>query len=220
VILAVDTTHEFGSLALTEGESVVAEVLLHAPDGFGQILFDHLGRLLDRHALTIGQIDCFAAAAGPGSFTGVRIGIACVKGLAEATGRQACAISNLEAAATFGTRPLRAVVQDARRGEIYGAVYDSQGRRVHDEVVTKFAAWLETLPGEVEFVSTDFDPFQAALAGTRFADAPVTTAPRALAAAMGRIAHRRQQSGQTEDPAQLDANYVRRADAELLWKDR
>jgi len=70
----------------------------------------------------------------------------------------------------------------------------------------------------VEFVSTDFDLFRAALVGTRFASAPVTTAPRALAAAIGRIAHARLQAGEAQDPAALDANYVRRSDAELALK--
>lgn len=219
MILAVDTTHEDGSLALVNGGNVVEEVLLHSPDGFGHILFEHLGRLLERHGCAVDAIDCFAAAAGPGSFTGVRIGLACVKGLAEATGKPVVGVSNLEAIATFGSRPLRAVVLDARRGEIYGAVYDAAGRTVREEVVTKFTAWLETLPDEVEFVSTGFTGFPAALAGTRFAAAPVTTAPCALAAAIGRIAHRRMEAGLAIDPALLDANYVRRSDAELLWKE-
>ena len=215
MILAIDTTHEFGSLALTEHGVVVEEILLHAPDGFNQVLFGQIGSLLDRHNCPIAAIDCFAAAAGPGSFTGVRIGIACVKGLAEATGKPALAVSNLQAIATFGEGPLRAVVMDARRGEIYGAVYDAAGRKVRDEVVAKFTDWLETLPAEVEFVATDFSPFRPALAGTKFEAAKIITAPRALAGAIGGIAQARLQSGATQDPAALDANYVRRADAEL-----
>ena len=215
MILSVDTTHEFGSLALTEAEATVEEVLLHAPEGFGQMLFGQLGQLLERHGCAPDRIECFAAAAGPGSFTGVRIGLACVKGLAEAAHKPAVAVSNLQAIAAFGRGPRRAVVMDARRGEIYGALYDDAGRLVCPEAVTKFPQWLETLPEGAEFVSTDFSPFAAALAGTRFADAPVTTAPRALAGAIGRIAWRKLLAGEAQDPAALDANYVRRSDAEL-----
>jgi len=139
-----------------------------------------------------------------------------VKGLAEATGKPAVAVSNLQALATFGTAPLRAVVLDARRGEVYGAVYDAAARLVEPEVVAPFAAWIETLPaGEMEFVSPDFTLFRAALAGTRFAHIPVRTAPRALAAAIARLAA----VAEPRDPAALDANYVRRSDAELLWKE-
>jgi tRNA threonylcarbamoyladenosine biosynthesis protein TsaB len=233
LVLAVDTTHEFGSLALAgdslalAGGGQVDEILLHAPAGFGQVLYAHLGRLLARHGVTPAMIDCFAAASGPGSFTGVRVGLACIKGLAEAVGKPAVAVGNLEAMAAFGTAPLRAVVMDARRGEVYGAVYDEAGRMVSPEVVAPFPAWLRSLPDSLpaglpdalEFVSTDFTPFRASLAGTRFEDAAVVTAPRALAAAIARIAAARWLRGEACDPAALDANYVRRPDAELLWKE-
>jgi tRNA threonylcarbamoyladenosine biosynthesis protein TsaB len=98
----------------------------------------------------------------------VRIGLACVKGLAEAVGKPVVAVSNLQALAAFGTAPLRATVLDARRGEIYGAVYDADLNPVAPELVMKFPQWLESLPaGSIEFISTDFSPFRAALAGTR-----------------------------------------------------
>jgi tRNA threonylcarbamoyladenosine biosynthesis protein TsaB len=220
LILAVDTTHEFGSLALLRGGDVLEEVLLHSPEGFGQILFGRLAELLDRQGCKAAGVDCFAAASGPGSFTGVRIGLACVKGLAEANGKPAIGVSNLAAMATFGSAARRAVVLDARRGEVYGAVYDACGAVIAAESVMPFTAWLHSLPeGEVEFVATDFSPFAAALEGTRFAGAAVTTAPRALAAAVGRIACARLRAGEGGDPAGIDANYVRRSDAELFWKE-
>lgn len=220
-ILSIDTTGEFGSVALLEGERVVEEVLLHAPEGFGHILFEQIKRLLARHGWEVGGIDCFAGAAGPGSFTGIRVGLAAVKGLAEATGRQAVAVSNLQALALFGTAPLRATVLDARRGEVYGAVYDAALEIVRPESVGKFAAWLETLPREgIEFVATDFGPFRVAVKGTAFEGTPEMEAPRAIAGAVGVIAARRLAAGRAGDPAGIDANYVRRSDAELLWKDR
>ena len=217
LILAVDTTHEFGSLALARNGAAVAEVAMHAPAGFGQVLYAYLERLLAGTGVTADGIDCFAAASGPGSFTGVRVGLACVKGLAEAAGKPAVAVSNLQALAWFGKTALRAVVLDARRGEVYGAVYDSQGRVVSPEVVAKFPVWLAMLPaGVTEFVAADFAPYLGQLAGTRFEGASVVTAPRALAAAIALIAEAGDLAG---DPAGLDANYVRRSDAELFWKD-
>jgi tRNA threonylcarbamoyladenosine biosynthesis protein TsaB len=220
VILAIDTTHEFGSIALLADGELLEETLLHAEQGFGAILYGHLSRLLDRHGCQVQDIDCFAAASGPGSFTGVRIGLACVKGLAEAVGKPVVAVSNLQALAAFGTAPLRATVMDARRGEVYGAVYDAELNLVAPELVMKFPQWLESLPsGSLEFISTDFSPFRAALAGTRFADAPIIEAPRALAGAIARISFAKFRAGLAVDPAQVDANYVRRSDAELLWKD-
>jgi tRNA threonylcarbamoyladenosine biosynthesis protein TsaB len=219
-ILALDTTTEFGSIALVEGGEVAAEVFLHERDGFGKVLFGHLEALLARSGWTLERIDCFAASAGPGSFTGVRIGLAAVKGLAEALGRPVVAVSNLQALASFGIAPLRAALLDARRGQIYGAVYDAALALMTPEVVTPLQNWLAALPeGELEFISTDFAPFRGALAGTRFENAAVREAPRALAGAVGRIAAARFAAGEAQDPAAIDANYVRRSDAELFWKE-
>jgi tRNA threonylcarbamoyladenosine biosynthesis protein TsaB len=215
LVLALDTTRAFGSLALLRGDEILEEVLLHAPDGFGHVLYERLGRLLDRHAVAPGAIACFAAASGPGSFTGVRIGLACVKGLAHAQEKPALGVSNLEALSTFGSGELRAVLLDARRGDIYGAVYDSRRKPVVPETVSRFGDWLETLPpGDMEFIGADLGPFAAALAGRR-----TVTAPRAIAAAVGRIALERLRAGEAPDPAAVDANYVRRSDAELFWKE-
>jgi tRNA threonylcarbamoyladenosine biosynthesis protein TsaB len=214
-ILAVDTTGEFGSLALIDDERVIEEVPLHSPDGFGHILFPEIERLLARHGLGLDRMDGFASASGPGSFTGVRIGLTAVKGLAEATGRKVAAVSNLQALACFGTRALRATVIDARRGEVYGAVYDSALRTVREEVVVPFPAWLNTLPaGDLEFITAGYT-----IAASQVNGAPVTQAPRALAGAIGRIAIARFSAGAAQDPAAIDANYVRRSDAELLWRE-
>jgi len=221
LILAVDTTHEFGGIALLRGDELVDEMLLHAPAGFGHILYGQLAQLLQRSETRVEAVDCFASASGPGSFTGVRIGLACVKGLAEAQGRPVAAVSNLEAMAEAGSAALRATVLDARRGEVYGAVYGADGKVVEAETVMKFPEWLQTLPaGDLEFIATDFTPFRAGLAGTRFERMPVVHAPRAQAAAVARIAARRLAAGRALDAAAVDANYVRRSDAELLWKDR
>lgn len=203
-IVAIDTTSEFGSLALAEEGRVIEEVLLHSPDGFAHALFQHLERLLKRHGWSYSQVTGFAAAAGPGSFTGVRVGLAAAKGLAEASGALAAAISNLQAMASFGAAPLRAPFFDARRGEIYGAVYDDHLELVQPEVVAKFSVWRAGLPQGVELLTPDPAPFGV----------QATVTPRALAGAVALLAFDRLQ-----DPAALDANYVRRSDAELHWRE-
>jgi tRNA threonylcarbamoyladenosine biosynthesis protein TsaB len=224
-ILAMDTTHEWGSLALARGPDLLEELEIQAPDGFAHVIYSPLAALLERHRLKPGDIDCFASAAGPGSFTGVRVGLACIKGLAEACGKPAVAVSNLEALASFGSAPLRAAVMDARRGEVYGAVYDAEGCPVTPEIVAPLNRWLETLPAEIlpkaelEFVYAGLPDLDAQLRGIRFENAPRLAAPRALAVALTHIAFRRYACGLAQDPAALDANYVRRSDAELFWKD-
>ena len=216
MILSVDTTSEFGSLALTDGDRTVEEIPLHSPDGFGHILFQRIEQLLARHNVNVNQIDCFAAASGPGSFTGVRVGLTAVKGLAEATSKRVVAVSNLRALAFFGTAPLRATVLDARRGEVYGAVYNDRLEIVSPEVVMKFPAWVATLPKNgLEFLAVDFTPFRASVD----LDIPAITAPRSLAGAIGQIASSEYRHGRASDPAGIDANYVRRSDAELFWTE-
>jgi tRNA threonylcarbamoyladenosine biosynthesis protein TsaB len=213
-VLAIDTTSEFGSIALVHGDCVVEEVPLHSTDGFSHMIFQAIERLLERHSLELANLGGFAAASGPGSFTGVRVGLTAAKGLAEATGRPAVAVSNLQALAWFGSRELRAPLLDARRGEIYGAVYDAALNLVQEEIVSTFPAWQEGLPaGDVEIVTNGF-PLSEDLAAR-----PVTQAPRWLAGAIGRIAAARLAAGLGQDPADIDANYVRRSDAELAWTD-
>jgi tRNA threonylcarbamoyladenosine biosynthesis protein TsaB len=211
-VLAIDTTAEVGSIALVGDCGLIEEAMLESPDGFAHVLFDEIERLLERRGLNISQIDAFASASGPGSFTGVRVGLAAVKGLAQATGRKVIAVSNLQALAWYGSQPLRAVVLDARRGEVYGGVYDSNLILVQEEVVTKLSVWLASLPqGNLEIIGHGLLP---GMAGP-----PVIQAPKALAGSIGLIAFDRLLSGEVLDPAEIDANYVRRSDAELLWKD-
>jgi tRNA threonylcarbamoyladenosine biosynthesis protein TsaB len=212
LILAVDASSEYGSLALARGGELIEEVLLHSPDGFAHVLFGRLERLLEGHALRPGDIDCWAAAHGPGSFTGIRVALSAVKGLAEACGRPVVAVSNLEAVAWFGTMPVRAALLDARRGEVYGAIYDAALRPLGPETVLPLPAWIETVPAEAEILSTD--PSQFPLEGRR-----ATTVPRAQARAVAAVAHQRYCAGQAQDPAAIDANYVRRSDAELKWRE-
>lgn len=203
-IVALDTTSEFGSIALAEEGRILEEVLLHAPDGFAHLLLQHLEKLLKRHHWRWEQVTGFAAAAGPGSFTGVRVGLAAAKGLAEASGALAAGISNLQAMASFGSSPLRAPFFDARRGEIYGALYDDRLMPLGPEVVTNFPAWRASLPEGAELLTPDPGPFGI----------EATVTPRALAGAVALLAFDR-----LEDPAGLDANYVRRSDAELHWRE-
>ena len=212
-VLAIDTTGESGSIALVGAGGLVEEMALDSTDGYAHVLFDAMERLLARHGLKVEQMDAFASGSGPGSFTGVRVGLTAAKGLAEATGRKAVAVSNLQALAWYGSRPVRAAVLDARRGEVYGGVYNASLQLVQEEVVAKLSVWLESLPqGDLEFVTHGFQ-----LVGV---SRPVLEVPKSLAGSIGRIAFDRLLRGEVLDPGEIDANYVRRSDAELLWRDR
>lgn len=215
-ILALDTTSEYGSVAVRSNGETIAEAALHSPDGFAHVIFSSIEEVLGRAGIGVMKVDCFAATSGPGSFTGIRVGLSAVKGLAEAAGKSALGISNLRVLSSFGKSERRAVVLDARRGEVYAAVYGANLSPIAAEIVLPFASWLETLQEpEYEFISTAGTPFWLALQGTRFADMPFTEAPRSLAAAVALCA----ETCDWLDPAALDANYVRRSDAELFWRD-
>jgi tRNA threonylcarbamoyladenosine biosynthesis protein TsaB len=200
--LAVDTTAEFGSIALADENGVREEVAVHAPQGFSQVLFGEIEALIERHGVALREIDLFAGASGPGSFTGVRVGLAAIKGLAEVLGKRVVAVSNLDALAEFGKSNARAVVIDARRGEVYAALYDGAGNQLIPEAVLPLEKFKEVVAGrqvegDIEWIST----------------------PYPLAGAVARIAIRKAGQGLAQDPAAIEANYVRRSDAELLWKE-
>jgi tRNA threonylcarbamoyladenosine biosynthesis protein TsaB len=219
IILAIDTSGQRGGVALARDGVLVEEITIHTPDGFGHHLFGVMNSLLTRHALTAPAVDCFAAASGPGSFTGIRVSLAAVKGLAEATGRAAVGISNLRALAFHGTTNLRAPFIDARREEIYGGLYDTTLRAMAIEAVSPLESWLASLPaGAIEFISSDMAPFreviEAARPGSQF-----TTAPACLASAIAAIAFETREEWRSADSAAIDANYVRRSDAELNWRE-
>lgn len=220
-VLALDTTSEFGSLAIRANGETVAELALHSPDGFAHLIFPAIAKLLSDANVDLGQIDCFAAASGPGSFTGVRVGLSAVKGLAEALGKPALGVSNLRAMSSFGSLAHRAVVLDARRGEVFAGVYNAHLEIVVPEAVLKFSTWLGNLGlpfCEFIWMAGAGGPFRSALEGTRFAEMPFVELPRNLAAAVACCAEIDGQSGKWLDPTALDANYIRRSDAEVFWK--
>lgn len=212
LILALDTTGQVGSLALARGTEVLEERRLASPDGFGHVIHREIAGMMDRQGVALGEVDGFAAASGPGSFTGVRVGLACMKGLAEALGKPVFGVSNLCALASFGSGARRGAIIDARRGDVYAAVCDSAGALVGEETVGKLETWLSSLPaGDVEIIVMHGFAVETGRA--------VTVAPPELAGAVARIGAARYLAGERPDPAGLDANYVRRADAELFWKE-
>jgi tRNA threonylcarbamoyladenosine biosynthesis protein TsaB len=211
--LAIDTSSEFGSLAIRRSGSLRAAQHLHAPGGFADLIFQAIEETIGHAGLASSDIDCFAAASGPGSFTGVRVGLAAIKGLAEAAGKPAVGVSCLRAAATFGSAAHRAVILDARRGQVFAAIYDAELNLVAPEVVTELASWLEQLKDfDGEFIAPP--EFREVLGSRKF-----VPARRHLAAAVAFCAELDGTKGRWSNPIDLDANYVRRPDAELFWKE-
>jgi tRNA threonylcarbamoyladenosine biosynthesis protein TsaB len=220
--LALDTTSRHGSLALARDGAVLEALAVEAPDGFGQMIYQLIAELLQRHNVALADIDCYAAASGPGSFTGIRVGLTVVKAFAEVHGKPVVAVSNLLALASLAAGRYRAPVLDARRGEVFTAVYDEQLRPILEEAVVAWGKFLGSLVDrEITFIAQSADIFEPGGVAERQPRRQwrYTTAGEPLAAAIARLAAERFARGKTQPPEAVDANYVRRTDAELKWKD-
>ncbi len=216
-LLAIETSGEYASLAVLDRAGQLTESARHSPEGHSSLLFGEIQSLLRRAGVRMEDLDCFAAAAGPGSFTGVRVALSAAKGLAAVMGKPMVAVSNLQALAWFGEAPLRAVLLDARRGGIYAAVFNERLEPVQAEIVTTLEPWLASLPaGELEIVVAAPE----LLAGRALSHPVRVVPPELLARGVAWIARAQALAGRAVDPALTDANYVRRADAEMKWVDR
>ncbi len=194
IILALDTTTDLASVALRKNGVTVFEEVMATTDGQSHVIFQMIQTVLEKASVQLSEVDCFASAVGPGSFTGVRICLAAAKGLAHAMEKPVAGISNLRALATFGTSELRNPILDARRGQVYTAVYRADLSLVSEEIVVAATDWK--VAEDVERI-TGQKPLAAAIALCAELDG----------------------SAKWQDPAALDAHYVRRADADSMWTD-
>ena len=228
LILAIDTSTQAGSLAVLRDTRVVGEVSTWVEETYSSRMFRHLEFLLRELQVGLEQVELYAVAAGPGSFTGLRVGLTAVKGWAEVYRRPIAAVSALEAVAAQAKahEPLLAPVIDARRGQVYGGLYERRGptlTRRGDEVVMTPAEFLEFLGGQagdvpLTFVSPTPEVLAPPLAESRFRGKTIEPVSTVLAPVIGQLGFARAQRGELVDALTLDANYVRRSDAELLWK--
>lgn len=216
-ILAIDTSSSHGSLALSVDGQLAAELHLQAPEGFAHVLFPAIETLLRDARSRLTDVHCFAVTSGPGAFTGLRVGLAAAKGLAEATGKLCAPISTLRVLASAGQTAARGVVMDARRGQVFAAVYDNALQLLAPEVVTDLREWLTDFPQVSEFVAAP--EFHSVVQEMR-PDALLISPPRFLAAALAHCAELDGHRTGWTDPALVDANYVRRSDAEMFWRER
>lgn len=125
-ILAIDTSTSFASIAVAVDEQIVAESLVNTNRTLSARLMPEIERLLTTAGLAIADIDLFASSIGPGSFTGVRGGVATIQGLALAVGKPCAGFSSLAMLAmNFSLQAtLICPMLDARKSELYAALYD------------------------------------------------------------------------------------------------
>jgi len=232
LILAVDTSGRHGSVAVLRDQKVLATVGGVSDQPYASRLFMDLDTVLGKAQITLEQFDLFAVATGPGSFTGLRVGLTAVKGWAEVFGRRIAPISVLEAVAVQAPArsTLVAPLMDARGGQVFGAVFrsretaDGQMQLLGEEVVLaadEFLEWVarQTPQGQVPlFLSPTMEAIRPALASSRLAGAQIEEVSSTLAPFIGRLGYARALQGRLVDSLNLDANYVRRSDAEVNWR--
>lgn len=234
-ILAVDTTTRSGSVAVleasaqTEACSLCGVVGMQGDEGYSTRLFRQLDFLLRELGLSTADMDLFAVAAGPGSFTGLRVGLTAVKAWAEIFGKPIAPVSALQAIAhQAGASHSRIVaVEDARRGQLYGGIYareEKDLRRLTDDAVlspAEFWHLLNNVLGEETFVfaTPQREFLQKLTSSSPFARIEIVPVSNVLAPAVGELGFYKARRGELSDALTLDAHYVRRSDAEMLFKE-
>ncbi|MGD0910205.1 MAG: tRNA (adenosine(37)-N6)-threonylcarbamoyltransferase complex dimerization subunit type 1 TsaB [Candidatus Acidiferrales bacterium] len=241
LILAIDTSTRTGSVALLRDDLVIDSVSGYEETPHSTRLFRDLELLQNRAQFRLYQIDVFAVAAGPGSFTGLRVGLTAVKAWAEIHDKPIAAISGLEAIAaqsksligeSRGAGIVVAPFLDARRGQLFGSLYHSkQGnpRRatlelISDESILTAEEFVDLVGGESDFatctlVSPTPEILPVSLIDSRLPGVHIETVSAVLAPMIGQLGFERATRGELVDALRLDANYVRRSDAEKAWKD-
>ena len=217
LVLAVDSSDRNGTIALArcgpgEGCDIVEMVQL-AGGTFSAQLIPQIAAILAKHGLGKESIDGFAVVSGPGSFTGLRIGLAAVKAMAEVLEKPIAAVSLLEAVASAGDAGGRVVAAlDAGRNEVYAGEYEIAGavKRISESLVTQ--AGLIMVAGSHLVITPDRKLADAA----RTAGLRVEQIRRPGSDAVARLGWKKILSGEIVSPETLDANYIRRMDGEIL----
>ncbi|MGA8273930.1 MAG: tRNA (adenosine(37)-N6)-threonylcarbamoyltransferase complex dimerization subunit type 1 TsaB [Candidatus Sulfotelmatobacter sp.] len=224
LLLAIDTSGKHGSIALARGQdSVVAigsvELIETVPlsgGTFSAQLVPQIAALLSSHGFTKDDIGAFAVASGPGSFTGLRIGLAAVKALAEVLHKPIAAVSLLETCVfASGAEGKIMSALDAGRGDVYVGEYEvpaKAGEFPRERILTR-SEFLDQARGW-----TVVTPDATLAAAANEAGLKVSTLPPISAAAIARLGWRKIKSGETVTADQLEANYIRRTDAEMLQR--
>ena len=224
LLLATDTSGKQGSIALARagersadgGEVEVIEVVPLAGGTFSAQLVPQIAALLSSHGFTKRDIGAFVVGTGPGSFTGLRIGLAAVKALAEVLAKPIAPVSLLEVCVfSSGAQGKVMAALDAGRGDVFVGEYEIPAKASHvsrehlltrSEFLSRAKGWTVVTP----------DAVLAEVAAA--AGLSVATLAAITAAAVVGLGWRKIQSGETVTPEQLEANYIRRTDAEMLEK--
>jgi tRNA threonylcarbamoyladenosine biosynthesis protein TsaB len=207
LVLGIDTCGPSGSVALGSMTRNALEILGQIElEGrtYSATLVAAVGEVLTRHGVALLEVGCIVVVNGPGSFTGVRVGLSAAKGLADGAGIPVVAVSRLEVLAFKAGIPNAAL--DAHRHEIF--------IRLNGRELLAGASELATLGTPVEIAACDSAASVQLAASWPSAKLQSVPAPKAADALL--LAVPRVQARQFADIAQLDGHYLRRSDAEIF----
>lgn len=219
-LLAIDTATNSGGAALSRNAEVVGMAMLKTPLLYSDKLIYYIDFLLDQLGLQKDQLDCFIVANGPGSFTGLRVGIAMTKALAQGLGKPTIGITTLEALA-FRFRAVSKQVApmiDARRQQVYGGCFecdDSGVAVLQAPTVQPPSEWLRSLSGNDCLFVGDAAQMYAKTIGSIWPEAQILRTDNCVLTELCQLGYLRYLRGETIAAHQLQANYIRPSDAEL-----
>jgi len=219
LVVAADTSGKDGSIALArgnpDGSCELIEVVPLAGGTFSAQLVPQIAALLANHSFHKEDIEAFAVASGPGSFTGLRVGLAAVKALAEVLSKPVAAVSRLEALASASKSQGNVIAAlDAGRGEVYAGQYEVRQRaRLISERLLTMEEFLAEAPGRVVIT-----PDNSLAESSRAAGLHVEQVESPPSDAIARLGWHKILAKDTVRPEDLEANYLRRSDAEIFSK--
>jgi len=228
--IVVDSADTRGSVAVFNNAELLFVEAHSSDEDYSSWLLPAVKRAFSSCSLSLSQLDGYAVCAGPGSFTGLRVGLTTVKAWAEIHRKPIAAVSRLEALAggQLVQEQLVAAFLDARRKQVFAALYARSVdglALVGEEAVTPLEDFVARVEGEskgkaVRWATPDAELLEALptwqVLGAKGHVVEYAATPFALR--LGQLAYRKFQTGETTDALFLDANYVRRSDAEVFWK--
>jgi len=220
--LAIETSGPSGSIAVVEAGQLASEETLELGKQHGQSLIPAIGRVLAQCGKTPRDIELVAVSTGPGSFTGLRVGVVCAKTFAYATGCRLAAVDTLLAMACNSPEDvsLVEVVCDAHRGDLavgrYARREDKKWEPARPIEVISAADWMAQLAPETIVTGPALEKLASQLAGRCRVLPSETRVPRAIWIA--RLGAEAVESGQEASPWSLEPVYLRRSSAELQWE--
>jgi len=224
-ILCVDTSTRAGSITLSEQDRILGEFNVDSGQTHSARLLPGIDALLKSTGLGLADTDALAVICGPGSFTGLRIGLATVKGLGYMHSKPIIAVDAFDAWFEKFSELQGVVIPvlDAGRGEIYARIYgrgSEQDQILSPGSVDKAATFVKGLSfGAATFVGHGAEVHRSLIIGRNQPGWTIRTADLFLGRALARIAHRKLKSSEVVSAAELEPYYLRKSDAELNWKE-